>query len=478
MAETVSSTGVTGNPSTTAYVDEGSNPVQSVDSQTGSSTFETTEQTKDSPKTDSSPTEGMSIEEQLLYAFIKAALEKQGYILTITDGKVTLTKKEDVRVQQAIDQYGADSPEVQSIRDELKQYDITEAQQEDEIANLYNQKLIDVLSGNIKLTPEQNEFAESESARRKNIALDGLNSMLSEIDKTGESISSELSKYNDLIMSGKVSQDRALDVIGGLIEQRGMDVKSALELVNTTIGETDKTVGESLEKSFNQSRALAKMGLQEQADKMQADINNQAALLGRNPTDPNFQRAFMDQTQKNIQEVELALGINEADKRAALAASTGAKREELAKTYADLENSLGLAREGVASKRFDVETETQNRLQEVQRLNVANAENTGLRRESAQGGYNTQMNNIGSDIFNLRTGLATGLPYQSLNAGATGQQLDQSLQNQQVANLQSIFGSAALPYQAKKEEEANEPTLLDWLNSLGALGIGAGSLAV
>lgn len=415
--------------------------------------------------------------DSLMTAMAGALVEQAGYDLNITydengTPQYNVTKKEDPRVQQLIDKYGADSSQVSDERNKIAEQSSYTADAKDNIDRLYYDKVQRILSGDMSLTPSQDSFVNQQVADRNKVAYGAYQALMSDINSTEGNVDAKLGEWNNLITQGKISIGNALDVLGTVVDTGEGKFKEAVKGLSAQIENTNLTAGQAMEQSIAQARELANIGLNEQATR----IYQQAALLGRSPSDTQIQRSVMD----NIQKVNVSLGVAESEQRKGLALDTGAKREAVASSMANYEERLSQARQGIQQQRVALEQATQGSYQNIAALRAQLSENTGLRREAATAGYGNNQNAIATDASNMRYNLAALLPAQQVAAGQNSRQLDSALNAQNIQNYNSIFSSFQNPYQMETGRLGATlpyaPTPMNILDTLASLGITAASV--
>ena len=266
---------------------------------------------------------------------------------TYTDYQIE--KMPDPRVQNAINQFGADSPEVKAIEDTIFQKKVFKSEQMagiekktlENITKLVNGDLsyteeqktqVDTLYGGVKTaitTLKDDLFAEYGATDEK--LREGLNAVAAEIDKTGFAV-------EDALRAAELQVDKS-----------GANMFKVLEDVN-----------KSTEAKFKFQQDL----LFEDID---TEVNQQNAMLGLPPNSEAaaYQKAKMKQDvmtglQLQLHEQELTgkMGIQgemEGSKqkislsRVALAASQGEKKEGIARSLVDVTAMTAQKREGTLS---------------------------------------------------------------------------------------------------------------------------------
>ncbi len=288
--------------------------------------------------------------------------------------KYDIKKKPDPRVQDAINKYGADAPEVAAIKESIFQEGVTKANTMAGVEADYLKNLKKFVSGDYSYTPEQEAQIDKFITPIKDTIIKTVDTLQ---EKYGENEAKLKEGWNNVMTEVNKTGFEIMDALDAAVIQIDKGKGDLLGVL--------KKVNESTEAKFKFQQDL----LFEKIDKQAAQ---QAAFLGLPPGSmaENMQKAkakqdVFTQLQLELHEQELKgqMGIEEqavTDKKqislskVALAASQGGKKEEIAKgilgitgEYAGKEETL-LGAKGNAL--LALEQEKQKKMQDVAMGNI------------------------------------------------------------------------------------------------------------
>jgi hypothetical protein len=315
--------------------------------------------------------------------------------VTYTDYQVT--KKEDPRVQQAIDKYGENSPQAAKIRQQIKDDEVAKVTAMANIETDYLQQVQKLVKGDLSYTPAQKQSVDQFINPVRDVLLRSLNEVQAEIDR------------------GDASARQSLNNLSDEINKTGISVMDALEAAQVQIEKSGATLMDTLKKVNESAEAKAQFKfdlLSKQADEKAAQ---QAAFLGLPPGSmtERLQAQKMKETALTSIQLELAdaeqlrtLGIQEAVEqgkqnislsRVMLQENQGAKKEAVAQMGLGITQQTADKKLGVVSQKASaLTTLEQQRQAELKDLVTGGILTRAQAAQSALGfNQNMQAANVG-----------------------------------------------------------------------------------
>jgi len=256
-------------------------------------------------------------------------------------------KKEDPRIQDAIDKYGADSPQVQQVKQQIKQQEVDKAYSLADVEKNYLSSLQKLAAGDYSYTPEQ--------AAQIGKFIDPIKGV---IEKTSSDL---LTQYG---ASDKELRN-ALDGISKSIDQTGFDVTSALQAANVQFEQSGKNLMGILDEVTSSANAKAKFEfdlLSQQADTQAAQ---QAALLGMPPGSMSEKLASQKMKTDALQQIELNLALNQASGKLQIQGGVESGKQQISLSKVALAESQGGKKEDVAKMGFGLTQDYMNKIEGV-----------------------------------------------------------------------------------------------------------------
>lgn len=364
--------------------------------------------------------------------------------------KWDVKKREDVRVVDAIDRYGADSPETRAMRASVKQEAIDKQVSLKGIESDFLGNLKKFVSGDYSYTPEQAQQAEIYTAPIRDI-----------VNRTSDELLTTAAGNADRLNIG-------LNSLLGEIDKTGFDILDALKAADVQVVKSGVTMVEALRNANKSSLERSRF----QFDLLSQDIDKKAAQTSAVLGLPPGSMAEMVQKTKlktdALKQLELEaaerdatgeLGIAQLTEggkqritlsRVALAESQGGKREEVGKMRLGIEENLGTTKLSVATARANAMLGLEQQKQ-------------GLLQNMAFGDIPSRM---GAATGGL--GFASGQQAQQL---AFGQQLASPIQQQLGVEQQRQFAETTTTVKKK-------PGFLDVFSGIVGMGAGIAGAAV
>lgn len=361
----------------------------------------------------------------------------------------TTVKKEDLRVQSAIDKYGANSKEAEAARSKVAAENLFKTEAMADVTKNYLTSLKKFTSGDMSYTAEQKKAVDKLIDPVKKVLMKTTDDLLTKYKDDYSLMTAELDKIGEQITKTNYDVESALAAAQVQIEKGGENLFSVLEKAN--------------ESSFERSKFEFDL-LSEQIDRQVDDTN---ALLGLPPTSQSaiIQKAKLkDDALRSIQlnlaeqtakgALSIQAGVEEGKNkislaRVGLAETTGAKREGLAATQADFLNSFLGKEESVYAARSDALV--------------------GLEQERSKQLYNASTGNV----MNI------------LSAGQSGLNFETAQKSQGLSQLGGAMGATSDPLSFEKNLQTYEgtrkttataqPSFFDSLTDVASVGLGGWS---
>ena len=329
--------------------------------------------------------------------------------------------------------YGKDS---QKYKDAMAGYggDKERAYQRDEIQRKYMEKVDKFLSGDLSITPEQEQWITDQYAPIK-AAVDSMyTENMEELDK----------RYADF---------------GKQVDETNLSITSALDVVGAQIKETGANMEKALSSTIASNKELMKMGIYDATGQITKNISMSAIATGRDPSDPEYTNEIQQNIARQVKSGTLQLASMEAQGRMGIAERTGSGLEGVDMAKARLAEATGAKKEGAITAKGQ---------EEAALIGMKGSANIGLEESQA----------------NMRRDLAIGLPSQQIGVGQGYQQLASALGAQRLANASGAMNASAMPYGMMAQERFAQPTTtttqnmgaMDWVG--GVMGAAGGAASI
>lgn len=272
-------------------------------------------------------------------------------------------KKDSPEVEQIRNKFGADSSEYRQAKEAETQRTVDIAKQQDRIYKTFRDKTEKYLNGDFSITPEQETLIQQNNAPVKKAIEAMFKDNYAESGKTFDDFNKEAEK------SG-MSFSQAMGSVVDQIKTTGVEMERALKNVVAT------------------REALLKQGIDDYTGEITKRVSQNAAAMGRDPSDPEYTADISDMVAKQVRGGQLEL--------------------------ADME-SQGL---------------------------LGIRERTGGALEQAAYQKGSALTNYEQNLAKMRTDVGTGLPPSQLQVGGGGLQYEEALGLQR---LQNAAGAAQFP---------------------------------
>ena len=325
----------------------------------------------------------------------------------------TMRRKESEAAEYARATYGADSSQYKEAHDEWQAGLIEDEERLKEIQTKYQDVTLKFLNGDFSITPEQKALIkENMEPQYKAVQ----------------------SMFDELEGKSKAEQNRIYGNYITMVEDQGMDPQQALKAAGEIMAKGEDPMSMALTKVIDVKKQLMKMGIEDATGEVTRNIASRAAVMGRTPGDPEYQKELQDNVGRMVQQGELGLAEMEAGGR------------------------LQIARE------------KEQRFQQLEERRFATTQ--------AKGAANLSLE---EQAANLRWQVGAGMPPQQVGLGMNVSQFNEALNQQRVANLQSasqvpmgMMGQMQQLRSQPSQATTSKPT--NWLDVLSTVGIMAASI--
>lgn len=355
-----------------------------------------------------------------------------------------VTKIPDPRVQAAIDQYGAGSPQANAVTQQIQQEKVNQASALSTVNQDYLKNLTKLVSGDLSYTDQQKKQVDAYFAPIKSIIMDTGTKLMSQVGDNSAALGMKLQDISHQIDLTGFNVGDTLKAASIQVDKNQGDLLSVLQKVNS-----------STEANYKFQQDL----MFQQVDKQAAQQN---ALLGLPPNSQleQYQRAKM----RVDASTQLALQLNQQEATGALqiAGQTAADKKQIAFSYVTLAESQGAKKENVASEAYNLATQTFGK------------------QEAIQGAQQNALINLQQGEQNQLLSTAYGNLPQLIAAGQGGIGFQQNqaaqLQQMQLAGMGPTTGQLGFQNQLQlANNTTTQTTSPGFMSTLGsALGMAGG----
>lgn len=324
-------------------------------------------------------------------------------------------RKADLETEEIRRRYGADSPQYRAAYEAYQQREIAKEKSEQNIDRLILDRTQKLLKGDYSLNEGEQQFLDQLLGPMKQAALNAVG-------------------YIESAQTKDQGIGLALENFGKQIQQTKMNMGDALIALEDRVKQTGQDMTQALDDEIEISRQLTQMGLEDFTSQQRLAISNQAAALGRSPSDPKFQLDLQSVVNREIERTGLEFGRFAASERRDIAERTGAGLEDAQRLRLGIEERTGAGMEGIAQARVGYAEEAARMRGQSE---MALAENAG----------------------NIRSNLAYGLPPQMVGLGTQVGGYQQAIEQQRLNNLAQ--GGYQMPvglYGTRAQERYLQPT--------------------
>jgi len=257
---------------------------------------------------------------------------KLGQIPKSTSKSFDIKKREDPRVLAAIEKYGADSPQANAVREQLKADELAKMDAMDGIDKQWVQQLNKFVSGDMSYTPEQEKQIDAYIGPIRDIIKKTTGDLLTQFGDSDKELRS------------------SLDELSKEIDKTGYAVYDALDAAKLQYEQSGVALFDTLKKVNESNHARAKFEFDLLSEKADMKTAQQAAMLGLPPGSQSEKIAAAKIKNDALKSIELELNQREAAgalqiqggveqgkqsislSKVALAENQGGKKEDVAQT--------------------------------------------------------------------------------------------------------------------------------------------------
>lgn len=354
-----------------------------------------------------------------------------------------LKKKEDPRVQRAIEQYGEGSNEVRQAREQIKADAVSKAEAMAGVERSYLENIQKLARGDLSYTPEQQAQVDQYIGPIKDLILKSTDQLLKTAGDNNQVLNEELNKLSTEI------------------DRSGYDIASALEAAAVQAEQSGATLTETLQKANQSSRDKAKFEFDLLSRKADQKAAQQAALLGLPPGSMAERAEAARIKSEALQNIELNLAERESQGLLGIQSDVEQAKKSIALSKVALAETQGGKRESVAGQRFGLAQDLAGTRFGLDQ----NKQNALLGLEQQRQGALQQQ--------------GFGLLPQLVQAGQSGLSFNQGLTGQQLANQAGILAPVQGLYGQEQNRTMAETTTtqrrqLGFLDALSdVVGMGA-----
>jgi len=354
-----------------------------------------------------------------------------------------LQKKEDPRVQAAIDRYGPDSPQVSQARLDVKQFDLDKLSANADLERNWLKGVNKFVSGDLSYTPEQANQVNNYIAPIKDVIVRTTNDLL---DQYGQSDQALRSSLNDLSTQ---------------IDKSGYTIEDTLKAADLQYQQSGKVLLDVLKDVNTNSNAKAKFEFDLIAQQADQKAANQAALLGLPPGSQSEKIASMKLKTDALKSIELNLAEQESRDALNIQGTVEQGRTNIALSRIQLAQSQGAKKEAVAQQGFGL-TKLLTDKREAASAGQANALIDLERKKQEQ-------------LFGVAYGNLPNQAQIGANALGFGLNLNQGKASQQLQLLNPLLQQLGVEQQKQVAEAKNVTTQSKsaFDNITGLIGAGA-----
>lgn len=281
-------------------------------------------------------------------------------------GAVTtsLEKSYGAAADQAAAKYGRTSPQYQAEVDKSNAQSVISDEQQKQIEADYKSNTLKFMQGDFTLNDQQKASMQDLFAPET--------AAIKEIFGSPGDLGQNIDQFNSQAQKAGMSLGDFTHTVGSA-------------LTSGTAG----TLNQAVDNSLSINRQLLKMGIQDNTGQMITKINQQAAAMGRDPTDPDFQNQIVANSNRMIQEGELSLASQGAQSRLQIA-------QQAAQAKLGLANQMTQFRQALPGEQMKAGAASIGLEQALKNQQAANIE----------GGVGIQQN-LASMLGNIRNGQGT-----------------------------------------------------------------------
>ncbi len=326
----------------------------------------------------------------------------------------TTREKADFATEEIRKKFGADSQEYKDAYDKYVEGKVKTEKTDNDIKGLLAEKTKKLLSGDYGLNSGEQRFMDQILGPMKQAGLNAI-SYIESAQTSDEGIGKALTSFADQI------------------KKTGMDMGDAVLALENRVRETGVDMNRALDEEVATTKELNRMGIEDYTSSQRRQISSQAALLGRSPTDPEFQNQLQDLATRAITQSNLQVGAMAADKRIGIASQTGQGLENAQNIRLGIAERTGQGLEGVAQARVGYADEAAH----------------------MRGGLET---NLAGQEGSIRSNLAYGLPPQQVGMGMDVANFQNALNQQRLQNIQSGYSMPMNTYNTMSRERMAQPS--------------------
>lgn len=361
---------------------------------------------------------------------------------------------------------GRDSAEYQSVYAEYQAGQEADYAKQQDIYRQSMDNTMKYLQGDFSLNESQKQFISDTFAPIATAAETLFTNITSEAEKTETNLKDAYEKYTtefeDRVKQTGLDTLSALTAIGEQIQATGASMEAGLA-GREAKGAADLAAMEtSLTSLIDSRQKIMEMGIEDTTGELTKKVAAQAAQLGRDSSDPEYQKEIQETVSREISRGNLELGGLEAQGQMGIGQERLRLGQDIGQERTRIAERTGTGLENVAQQRAMLAESQGQRLEQSslgkQQFYTGLAERTGSLREAAQQQRGGQLYDIAGQKASTGYNIATGFMPASIGAGINIGQYNQALQQQRAANYGMAMGAPMSFRDRLYAERAAQPT--------------------
>lgn len=338
--------------------------------------------------------------------------------------------------------------------------------QKRELVDTFMTKAQKFLEGDFSINAEQEALIQKNLAPQRAALKEMFNNVRAGMDRQEETImegDSSLRREASIAEGNLIdSFNKTFDAYEKRIHETDLSVGAALDAIGSQIIRTGGALEKSLETTIATNRALMKMGIEDYTGAVTKQMNEVAASMGRETTDPEYENEIKGAVARKVEEGSLNLARMEVEGKLRITERTGSGLEDVYRQKAALASDTGGKLEDATMQRgANIAAAKENTGQRMMAITERTAtERSNLARErtnvAQQEGAATM--NMEEAATNLRFQVGAGMAPQQIGVGMNVAQYQDAVAQQSIANA---YNATMTPYNmaaGMRAERMAQPT--------------------
>ena len=235
--------------------------------------------------------EGQSLFDQRnnLNRELSALREQEASFISDWEDEISYDAREmdSPEVEYIRSKYGADSAEYNKAKEKEIKAAVDLDKKTKEITGMFMEKAKKFMQGDFAVTEDQKAFVRDIMAPQRDAVTNLFDSLTEEADKTEKSLldvtEQTFQEYEKKVGETSLNVNQAFDAVSDQIRETGVDMETALDSVVKT------------------NQELLKMGIEDYTGQITKQVATSAAMIGRNPQDPEYAQEIQTSVAREIQ---------------------------------------------------------------------------------------------------------------------------------------------------------------------------------